>query len=358
MPSLAVNNLTKSFNENHVLSDVSFEVKDGEFLSLLGPSGCGKTTILRIINGLESPDSGSVIVGGRDITRLRAEKRNIGMVFQNYALFPTMTVARNVGYGLKIRKKPIKEIEERVRDALRLVDLESMGDRKVTRLSGGQQQRVALARALVIEPDILLLDEPLSALDRKMRMEMQYEIRSIQQKVGITTVFVTHDQEEALTMSDKIILMNHGRIEQESDPWTLYNFPSSIFASDFLGKANILDATLVQENDDWWLQGRGWKFPVNYRGGQSGDSVKAAVRGEHFIIDKELVAGHCRFRIDKKVFMGSICKLVGHLGEDPVELASMNLDAETFTVGETLSVLPSRATTLYFPRSDGGKEIG
>ena len=359
MPSLVVKSLTKSFGESRVLSDVSFEVKDGEFLSLLGPSGCGKTTILRIINGLESPDSGSVIVGGRDITRLPAEKRNIGMVFQNYALFPTMTVARNIGYGLKIRRKPGGEIEERVRRALQLVDLETMGNRKVTKLSGGQQQRVALARALVIEPDILLLDEPLSALDRKMRMEMQYEIRSIQQKVGITTVFVTHDQEEALTMSDKIILMNRGAIEQEADPWTLYNYPASIFASDFLGKANILDARLLREDGGWSLEGRGWRFPVNHRGGEPGDAVKVAVRGEHFAIGTEPSQGFCGFLIEKKVFTGSICKLVGRLGEDQVELASINLDADSLRVGQTIYVRPSRATTLYFPAGQKKKsEVG
>ncbi|MGA2547684.1 MAG: ABC transporter ATP-binding protein [Rectinemataceae bacterium] len=349
MPNLIVKNLTKSFGENKVLSDVSFEVRDGEFLSLLGPSGCGKTTILRIVNGLETPDAGSVLVGDCDITRLPAERRNIGMVFQNYALFPTMTVAKNVGYGLMVRKKPHDEIEERVRGALRLVDLEELGERKVTKLSGGQQQRVALARALVIEPDILLLDEPLSALDRKMRVEMQYEIRNIQQKVGITTVFVTHDQEEALTMSDKIILMNRGLIEQESDPWTLYNHPVSIFASDFLGKANILDAKLVRAGEEWWLEGRGWRFPADYRGGESGDEVKVALRGEHFILGKEPSPGSCPFRIAKKVFTGSICKLVGALGEDAAELASINLDAEDYGAGETIHVKPSRATTLYFP---------
>lgn len=348
MSGLVVKNLNKTFGENQVLFDISFEVKEGDFLSLLGPSGCGKTTILRIINGLEYPDSGSVIVDGRDITKMPPEKRNIGMVFQNYALFPTMTVFNNIAYGLKMRKKSKEEIRDKVNAALKLVKMEGLEDRKVTKMSGGQQQRVALARALVIEPSILLLDEPLSALDRKIRAEMQYEIRNIQQKVKITTVFVTHDQEEALTMSDRIILMNRGVIEQESDPWHLYNYPVSTFASDFLGKANILNAKLIQKNGVWYAQGNGWQLPVEYKGGKEADFIKVAVRGEHFTISGEPFENAQKFTIQKKIFTGSVCKLIGLMGGDDVELVSLSITAEALKEGTVVYVRPTLATTLYF----------
>ena len=245
MADLSVKGLKKSFGDHEVLKGVSFDVKSGDFLSLLGPSGCGKTTILRIICGLEIADEGEVLVDGVDVTKVRPEKRNIGLVFQNYALFPSMNVAKNVGYGLKMHKVPQPEIDERVNEALELVKLGGYNSRRVTQLSGGEQQRVALARALVTKPSILLLDEPLSALDRKVRAEMQYEIRNLQRKIGTTTVFVTHDQEEALTMSDQIILLHDGQIEQQGDPFTIYSQPASVFASDFLGKANLLSGTLA-----------------------------------------------------------------------------------------------------------------
>lgn len=348
MNDLVVKNLNKSFGNNQVLFDINFEVKNGDFVSLLGPSGCGKTTILRIINGLETADTGSVIVNGVDITKVPVEKRNIGMVFQNYALFPTMSVAKNIAYGLNIRKKSKDEIREKIKWALKLVKLEGIEDRKITKLSGGQQQRIALARALVIEPSILLLDEPLSALDRKIRAEMQYELRNIQQNIGITTIFVTHDQEEALTMSDKIILMNKGVIEQESDPFNLYNYPKSIFASDFLGKANIVKGKLVSEGDKWKVQGDGWSFNVKYGGGKNGAIVSVAVRGEHFKIDNKPFEGSQEFIISDKVFSGSVCKILGKMGKDKIEISIISLDAEKYRVGDTAYVLPSLETTLYF----------
>lgn len=348
MKGLVIENINKSFGTNQVLFDINFQVKDGDFVSLLGPSGCGKTTILRIINGLETADTGSVIVNGQDITRVPVEKRNIGMVFQNYALFPTMSVAKNIGYGLNIRKKSKEEIAEKVNWALKLVKLEGMEDRKITKLSGGQQQRIALARALVIEPSILLLDEPLSALDRKIRAEMQYELRNIQQKIGITTIFVTHDQEEALTMSDKIILMNEGVIEQEADPINLYNYPKSIFASDFLGKANILKGKLVENEGKWVVEGQGWNIAVNHKEGKSGDYVSLAVRGEHFKIDTSAFEGSQKFNITNKVFTGSVCKLLGNMGDDEIEISIISLDAEKYQVGDTAHVMPSLETTLYF----------
>ena len=262
MSEITIQGISKTFGDTRVLNDISFCAKDGNLLSLLGPSGCGKTTLLRIIAGLEYADSGTIHVGERDLTPIPVEKRNIGVVFQNYALIPHMTVFNNIAYGLKIRKVPKEQIREKVEQYIRLVGLTGMTDRKVTQLSGGQQQRVALARALIIEPDILLLDEPLSALDRKIRAEMQYEIRRIQQQVGITTIFVTHDQEEAMTMSDEILLMRNGGIEQLSTPENIYNHPVSLYASDFLGKANTLIGTLHQASDGWTVFGDGWEFPV------------------------------------------------------------------------------------------------
>ncbi len=348
MAYLTVTGLKKSFGAREVIHGVSFSVQDGAFLSLLGPSGCGKTTILRMISGLERPDSGSILVGESDITALPPEKRNIGLVFQNYALFPSMNVAKNVAYGLKMRKVPQKEIDERVTEALHLVRLDGYGERRIGQLSGGEQQRVALARALVIEPSILLLDEPLSALDRKIRVEMQYEIRTIQQKIGITTIFVTHDQEEALTMSDQIILMSRGQIEQHADPWTLYNHPVSVFASDFLGKANLLDAVLSSGPDGWAAAGAGWRLPVRHSGGADGEAIKVALRGEHVQIAAERQEGWSPFLLQRKIFTGAICKLIGRLGEDSVELSTMSREAEHYREGDTLYLSVAPEHVLYF----------
>lgn len=349
MSLLKADNLKKSFGQKQVLHGVSFTVHDRDFLSLLGPSGCGKTTILRIISGLETPDSGSVTIGGENITQLSPEKRNIGMVFQNYALFPSMNVEKNVGYGLKMRKVPKDEISQRVQDALKLVRLEGYGSRRISQMSGGEQQRIALARALVIQPDILLLDEPLSALDRKIRTEMQYEVRRIQQEVGITTIFVTHDQEEAMTMSDKIILMNDGNIEQHSDPWTMYNRPGSVFASDFLGKSNILGATLRQDKNQWKAIGAGWQLPVEYNGsGKQGDQIKIAVRSEHIIISTQKTKDSLPFLLTDKVFTGVTCKLIGKLGTDTIEVQTIGLQPENYNVGDILHLNIPSNRIIYF----------
>lgn len=348
MSGLTVNNLKKSFGSHQVLKGVSFDVKSGDFLSLLGPSGCGKTTILRIICGLETADEGAVLVDGRDVTKVRPEKRNIGLVFQNYALFPSMNVAKNVGYGLKMHKVPKKEIEERVSEALELVKLGGYESRRVTQLSGGEQQRVALARALVTKPDILLLDEPLSALDRKIRGEMQYEIRNIQQKVGITTVFVTHDQEEALTMSDQIILINEGKIEQQGDPWSIYNYPASVFASDFLGKANLLSGVLKQEGEQWYLEGDGFALPIHYCGGSPGEAVQAAARGEYFEFCSPKTEGANPFRLERKIFTGLCWKLMGKLGNQRLEISAMGFNAENLEEGMDLYVHIRPENIVYY----------
>lgn len=348
MAELAVKNLRKTFDRDEVLKGVSFTVESGNFLSLLGPSGCGKSTILRIICGLETPDSGEVLVDGVDVTKVRPEKRNIGLVFQNYALFPSMNVAKNVGYGLKMQKVPEKEINERVQEALDLVKLPNYGSRRINQLSGGEQQRIALARALVTRPSILLLDEPLSALDRKVRAEMQYEIRNIQREIGTTTVFVTHDQEEALTMSDQIILMNKGCIEQEGDPYSIYSRPVSEFASDFLGKANLISGTLCCDQGKWYLVDGDIRMAINHCGGQEGDQIKAAVRGEYFEFCSQEDEGANPFHLQKKIFTGLSWKLIGTLGTQPVDISALGISADHLEEGAHVYVRIRPENVVYY----------
>ncbi len=240
--TIHLENVTKTFDGRIVAVDgVTLDIAAGEFFSLLGPSGCGKTTSLRMIAGFELPDSGRVHVAGKDITDLPVHKRDMGMVFQSYALFPHRTVAENVAFGLRMRDVAKPEIERRVEAALALVALTGLEERKPGQLSGGQQQRVALARALVVEPPVLLCDEPLGALDRKLRQQMQFELKELQKRLGVTLVFVTHDQEEALAMSDRIAVMNHGRVEQVGAPTEIYERPRTRFVADFIGEINIVE---------------------------------------------------------------------------------------------------------------------
>lgn len=239
--------INKSYGDNLVLDNLSLNIKKNEFLTLLGPSGCGKTTTLKIIAGFENADSGIVSFNGENISNIPPYKRQLNTVFQKYALFPHMNVYENIAFGLKIKKLPKKEIDAKVKEMLKLVSLSGFENRNINSLSGGQQQRVAIARALVNEPKVLLLDEPLGALDLKLRKEMQLELKKIQQRLGITFIFVTHDQEEALTMSDTIIIMNKGVIQQMGTPEDIYNEPANAFVADFIGESNILDGTMVED---------------------------------------------------------------------------------------------------------------
>jgi ABC-type Fe3+/spermidine/putrescine transport system ATPase subunit len=240
--AIRLESVTKTFDGHIVAVDeVTLDIKAGEFFSLLGPSGCGKTTSLRMIAGFEMPDSGRVHVGGQDITDVAVHRRDMGMVFQSYALFPHRTVAENVAFGLRMRDVPKAEITKRVAAALAQVALTGLEERRPAQLSGGQQQRVALARALVIEPRVLLCDEPLGALDRKLRQQMQFELKELQRRLGVTLVFVTHDQEEALAMSDRIAVMNGGRVEQVGAPTEIYERPRTRFVADFIGEINLLE---------------------------------------------------------------------------------------------------------------------
>lgn len=236
---LQLKDIRKSFGESQVLDGVTLEIQAGEFVTLLGASGCGKTTTLRIIAGLEMPDAGQVVLEGRDITKLDPNKRPVNMVFQNYALFPHMNVAENIGYGLKIKKVPKNIIAEKTEEMLRLVQLEGYGKRMPDKLSGGQRQRVAIARAVVNEPKVLLLDEPLGALDLKLRRQMQLELKRLQKQLGITFIYITHDQEEAINMSDRIAVMNGGILEQVGTPNEIYYHPETSYVADFVGNANI-----------------------------------------------------------------------------------------------------------------------
>lgn len=240
-------NISKSFGSTKVLDELCLEVKENEFLTLLGPSGCGKTTTLRIIGGFERPDSGKVLFDGTDITNVPANKRNLNTVFQKYALFGHMTIEENIAFGLKIKNKSDAYIKDKIKYALKLVNLEGFEKRKPTSLSGGQQQRIAIARAIVNEPKVLLLDEPLGALDLKLRQDMQYELMRLKEELGITFIYITHDQEEALTMSDKIIVMNKGYIQQMGTPEDIYNEPENAFVADFIGDSNIIDGVMIED---------------------------------------------------------------------------------------------------------------
>ncbi len=247
-PILSIKNAVKLYGDTRALNQVDLDVAEGEFLTLLGPSGSGKTTLLSAIAGFIKMDSGSLTLRSEDITNRPPEHRDFGMVFQGYALFPTMTVRENVGFPLKVRKKPAEEIKKRVDDALDMVQMGAFADRMPSQLSGGQQQRIALARAMSFSPQVLLLDEPLSALDKKLRADLQWELKALHNQLGVTFIYVTHDQDEALSMSDRIIILKDGSIQQQGDPNTLYNRPRNKFVADFLGKSNFIDVTVKGQN--------------------------------------------------------------------------------------------------------------
>ncbi|NLP34491.1 MAG: ABC transporter ATP-binding protein [Clostridiales bacterium] len=240
-------NISKAYGETVVLDDLNLYIRENEFLTLLGPSGCGKTTTLRIIGGFETPDQGKVIFEGKDISKLAPNERQLNTVFQKYALFNHMTIAENIAFGLKIKKKSKNYINDKIKYALKLVNLEGFENRMPDSLSGGQQQRIAIARAIVNEPKVLLLDEPLGALDLKLRQDMQYELIRLKNELGITFIYVTHDQEEALTMSDTIVVMNQGYIQQVGTPEDIYNEPKNAFVADFIGDSNIIASTMVED---------------------------------------------------------------------------------------------------------------
>ena len=247
MSDIVLKNITKRFGKSVAVDNLNLTIADGDFITLLGPSGCGKTTTLRILGGFVTPDNGRVIFDGQDITKLPPHKRQLNTVFQKYALFPHMNIAENIAFGLKIKNKPKSYIDDKIKYALKLVNLPGYEKRDVASLSGGQQQRIAIARAIVNEPRVLLLDEPLGALDLKLRQDMQYELIRLKNELGITFIYVTHDQEEALTMSDTIVVMNQGYIQQMGSPEQIYNEPENAFVADFIGESNIVPGTMIRD---------------------------------------------------------------------------------------------------------------
>lgn len=269
--------ITKIYDDNTVLDDLNLYIRENEFLTLLGPSGCGKTTTLRIIGGFEKPDNGCVLFNGKDITNMPPNKRQLNTVFQKYALFPHMTIAENIAFGLKIKGKTKSYIQDKIRYALKLVNLDGYENRMPDSLSGGQQQRIAIARAIVNEPKLLLLDEPLGALDLKLRQDMQYELIRLKNELGITFIYVTHDQEEALTMSDTIVVMNQGYIQQMGSPEQIYNEPENAFVADFIGESNIVPGLMIH---DELVEIFGAKFACVDKGFGNNKPVDVVIRPE------------------------------------------------------------------------------
>ncbi|WP_018185168.1 ABC transporter ATP-binding protein [Kaistia granuli] len=326
MTFLTLESITKTFGNQTTIHGIDLAVERGEFVSFLGPSGCGKTTTLRMIAGFETPTSGTIKIDEKDVTDLRPNQRNIGMVFQAYALFPNMTVADNIAFGLKVAKKSSSEIAARVKEMLALIKLPDVGSRYPYQLSGGQQQRVALARALAIQPKILLLDEPLSALDAKIRISLREEIRAVQRALGITTIYVTHDQEEALSMSDRICVMNDGRIEQLGTPFEIYNYPKTRFVASFVGTLNILAGKVLDSTagriaiDDQEVVAS-----TGLNGASAGDTLAVALRPEALSI------GHANGgsnnltgTIDEVHFLGSVVRIRVRFGDNVVSLDTFN----------------------------------
>ena len=320
---LELKDIRKSFEkETDVLKGISLAIGKGEFITLLGSSGCGKTTTLRIIAGLETPDGGQVFLDGKDVTSLAPEARDVNTVFQNYALFPHMNVADNIGYGLKLKKTPKEEIRRKVKEMLELVQLPGYEKRKPSELSGGQKQRVAIARALVNNPKVLLLDEPLGALDLQLRRAMQIELKRLQKKLGITFIYITHDQEEAINMSDRIAVMNEGRFEQIGSPDEIYNHPRTSYVATFVGNANILRGRAAgTENGSVIVELPGGIMPVDAAGEKvkEGEEVTLAVRSENIRLD-----GGCGLEAEvaEKSFAGGLLRVVLKLSDGTEVTAS------------------------------------
>lgn len=348
---LQIEGVAKRFRQTTVLDGIQLSVGQGEFVSLLGPSGCGKTTLLRILAGLLAPDRGTVRLGGQDLGRLPPHRRNVGVVFQNYALFPHLTVAENVAFGLRARRRPRAGIAPRVADLLRMVQLPDMGGRAVSQLSGGQQQRVAIARALASSPDLVLLDEPLSALDRKLRETMQVELRGLLRQLGMTAVFVTHDQEEALALSDRIAVMNAGRIEQLADPQFIYDRPATPFVLDFVGRATVLHGEVVHEGATT-AQVRTAHGLVEVPGHMlRGTRALVAVRPERITLGSPPDIGWTGISLllTARTFLGSRCLLHGAIGHDRATVELPADRAGDAIPGTTIDITWQVADGMLFP---------
>lgn len=342
---IELRNISKSFDDTLVLDDFNLKVNENEFITLLGPSGCGKTTTLRIVGGFETPDSGQVFFEGRDITNVPPNKRHLNTVFQKYALFPHMNIEQNIAFGLKISGKSDQYIKDKVKYALKLVNLDGFEKRKIDSLSGGQQQRIAMARAIVNEPKVLLLDEPLGALDLKLRQDMQYELIRLKNELGITFLFVTHDQEEALTMSDKVVVMNGGRIQQMGTPEEIYNEPENAFVADFIGDSNILDGVMVE---DKVVKICDTVFPCIDEGFGRNKPVDVVIRPEDLIIRKP-GEGRLDGEVIHNVFIGVHYEMEIQAGG----FTWLAQNTESFPVGTkvSLNVTPENIQIMHKPQT-------
>jgi len=349
MAYLTLSNVSKQFGDSYAVQDFNLDVEKGEFVSFLGPSGCGKTTTLRMVAGFENPTNGTITLDGADITDKSPNQRNMGMIFQSYALFPNMTVAQNIGFGLRVRKSSKSEVSDRVTEMVKLVNLEKHVDKYPFQLSGGQQQRVALARALAIRPDVLLLDEPLSALDAKIRVSLRAQIRAIQKKLGITAIFVTHDQEEALSISDRIVVMYEGNVEQVGTPFEIYNFPRTPFVANFVGSLNTANAEIT-DYAKGLLDVNGVQFvsAAKMHGMKKGDKVRIAIRPERFSFASEgKKANVVDARIENITFLGSVVRVHILIGSTKFTMDTFNYPSlELPKIGDKAQVTCSREAVL------------
>ncbi|MDX1742260.1 MAG: ABC transporter ATP-binding protein [Ruegeria sp.] len=334
--SVRFENVTKRFGEVTALKPLSLDIAPGSLVTLLGPSGCGKTTTLRLIAGLESASSGKILIGGKDVTHLSATYRAVSMVFQSYALFPHMTVLENVAYGLSVKRTPKAEAREKAENGLEMVGLKGFGDRLPSELSGGQQQRVAVARAIVLEPEVLLLDEPLSNLDAKLRRHVREEIRQIQQQLGLTAVYVTHDQEEAMAVSDQIIVMNNAEIAQTGSPFALYDRPASAFIADFIGDANLIEVDVIKAGEETQvsLLGENLALPLH---SEIQGPAKMVLRPHHISLSRDPNQGVIPAEISYAAWLGNSVQYTLATPVGPL-FAICPPRADPYQLGETLRV--------------------
>jgi ABC-type Fe3+/spermidine/putrescine transport system ATPase subunit len=346
-PMVEFKGILKRFGKVIAVEKMDFSIEEGSLVTLLGPSGCGKTTLLRMVAGLEEPTEGDIFIKGVRINNTPIHKRNLGMIFQNYALFPHKNIFDNVAFGLKYRNVPKEAIKEKVMQALEMVRLPGVENRMPSQLSGGQQQRIAMARAIVIEPDVLLMDEPLSALDENLREEMRREVDNLQQMLGVTTIFVTHDQREALSMSDQILVMKDGRKQQEGSPKAVYNEPANHFVADFLGHSNFIQGEVVnvdQHRIDVKIETGDVLFAENKGGFSKGDQVEMIVRAQRFDafqkdeFEPEEGVNHFQGRIKDRSYMGGEVSYFIELGTDrEIHVISM-MRTRIYNIGEEVSV--------------------
>ncbi|WP_297420150.1 ABC transporter ATP-binding protein [Thermococcus sp.] len=345
MVEVKLQDIVKRFGETVALKGISLDIKHGELFTMLGPSGCGKSTTLRIIAGLEYPDGGKLYFGDQDVTYLPSHQKGAVLVFQNYALWPHMSVFDNVAYGLRLKKMSKDEIRKKVEWALELIKLKGFEDRYPTQLSGGQQQRVAIARALVVEPKVLLLDEPLSNLDAKLRLEMRSEIRRIQRELGITVIYVTHDQEEAMAISDRIAVMNVGTVEQVGTPKEIYESPRTEFVASFMGKTNVIPAKVVERDGDHvTVEFESFRLDGLHYTGKS-DNVVVVVRPERIRLKPTENAVSLTGTVDLIEYYGFFVEVIGLFGE-------VRMIARTISDREVGSLKPMQPVTFYINRGD------